>query len=34
MDDDLKYNVVPSLPTDSEIADGFIDRGICSWIWH
>jgi len=26
MEDDLKYNVVPSLPTDSEIADAFVDR--------
>lgn len=26
MEDDLKYNVVPSLPTDSEIAAAFVDR--------
>ncbi|XP_015062753.1 AP-5 complex subunit mu [Solanum pennellii] len=26
MEDDLKHNVVPSLPTDSEIADAFVDR--------
>lgn len=26
VEDDLKYNVVPSLPTDSEIAAAFIDR--------
>ncbi|WMV10363.1 hypothetical protein MTR67_003748 [Solanum verrucosum] len=30
-EDDLKYNVAPSLPTDSEIADAFVDRKKSGW---